>query len=75
MKNIKEIKTTIIGALLMLIGAIFFILNVDSLNQFKISEMHVPGGFLISGILFLLAPDKTVNWIFRFFTKRTDNKD
>jgi hypothetical protein len=48
--NLKEIKTTIIGSILFLIGA---------------GMATVPAAVMVAGIGFLLAPDKVLNLILR----------
>ena len=77
MKNLREIKTTIIGAVLFLVGIAWFVVNFKTLNTFDYSQLYVPGGFLGLGISFLLAPDSILGimfgWISKFIPSKNGN--
>lgn len=69
MKNLKEIKTTVIGAILFAVGIAFFAVNFKTLDAVKVSDIYIPGGLAVAGILFLLAPDKVVENLFNWINK------
>ena len=73
MKNLKEIKTTIIGSVLFLIGIAWFVMNFKTLAEFKYSQLYIPGGFLGTGIALLLAPDKILDFALGWFSKFIPN--
>lgn len=69
--NLKEIKTTGIGASLFLLAFAWFAVNFKTLNAFAYEDLYVPGGIGVVGIAFLVAPDKILNWAFRKAKEKT----
>jgi len=67
---IKEIKTTIIGGALFLISIAWFAVNFKSLNEFQLGDIYVPSGIGGLGILFLLAPDRFLDFAFGWAKKK-----
>lgn len=70
--NLKEIKTTIIGSILFLIGIGVFLYEYFSLNILEWNHYAVPAAFIVGGIGFLLAPDKILNLMLRKASKKLD---
>ena len=69
MKNLFEIKTTILGSLIIIAGLIYFFLplfkdNLDSANT------YVSIGLGIVGILLLIAPDALIEFIKELIKRR-----
>jgi len=57
MKNLREIKTTIIGLIFFILGIAWFVLNYKTWSSFEFSDLLIPNAFLLLGIWFLLSPD------------------
>lgn len=71
MSNLRQIKTTIIGGILFLIGVVIFLIEYFTLKEMAVSHYYVPIGFALSGILFLLAPDRLLDFLFGFLKKKS----
>ncbi len=70
MKNIKEIKTTILGSIIFVIGVLYF-----ALPYFHVHELWEPNAIWAgiiagSGVMLLLAPDSILD----FAKKKLDKK-
>ena len=68
--NLKEIKTTILGSLLIVVGLAYFALPYFSDRElWEVNNIYLSVCF-IGGILFLVAPDRIVNWAFKWMDKK-----
>lgn len=67
--NLKEIKTTIIGSVLFVVGLIVFLVEYFTVGDLDWTHYVVPAAFLTAGVGFLLAPDKILNLILRKVSK------
>lgn len=65
MENLKEIKTTIIGSILFLLGIGVFVYEYITMGTLEWGHYAVPAAITGLGIAFLLAPDKILNLAFR----------
>lgn len=61
-KILKEIKTTILGIILLKIG-IIYLLTIESPN------VYLVGGLIVGGIGLILAPDRILNILFKKLNK------
>jgi|DEB0MinimDraft_12_1074336.scaffolds.fasta_scaffold14802_3 hypothetical protein len=68
--NLKEIKTTIIGSILFLIGAGMATKGYFLDQVYAWGDYAVPAAVMVAGIGFLLAPDKVLNLILRKANKK-----
>ena len=62
--NLKELKTSLIGAILFGVGLYWFMQNIHGWQDLTLSNLYVPTSFTVGGIFFLLAPDKILNILF-----------
>lgn len=62
MKNLKEIKTTILGIILVGVAS-YYLLKIESPNY------YVVGGLFAGGIGLLLAPDRLLRALFKKLNK------
>jgi len=67
--NLKEVKTTVIGGILFLVGLIVFLVEYFTVGNLDWTHYIVPAVFLVGGVGFLLAPDKILNLILRKVSK------
>lgn len=71
MKNFKEIKTTILGFIILIASGFYFALPYFSEKElWEVSTVYVIGG-IVAGILLLLAPDKFVDFLFSWANKKS----
>lgn len=65
-ENMKQIKSTAVGGILFLLGLIVFTVEYFSVEDGLSWEHYVAPAVMASvGIIFLFAPDKAVNFIYR----------
>jgi membrane-bound ClpP family serine protease len=69
--NIKETKTTIIGALLFIIGLIMIVMEYFTVDAVIWTHYIFPIGLTTAGIGFMLAPDRLLDFLFGWAKKRT----
>lgn len=63
--NIKQIKSGILGLILICIGVYFLLQKYDPEVIFKIKNYYLELGFIITGILFITENgDRLINWFF-----------
>lgn len=68
--NFKEIKTTIIGLLMWAITGVYFFMPYFSKQATWTTEHYeVTFGF-IGGLLLMLAPDRFIDFLFKWMDKR-----
>lgn len=72
MNNLKEIKTTIIGSILFLIGVGMAVKVYFFDNLIEWTDYTVSGVFAALGIMFLLAPDRALNFLFKKADKKIE---
>ena len=65
MSNIKEIKTTVIGTILFILGIVIFTYEYFTLGTLEWNHYVIPAAIASVGIGFLLDPDKLLNLAFR----------
>jgi hypothetical protein len=68
--NIKQWKTTIVGGLLFTVGLIIVLIEYFTLEAFELNHYLLPLGFLTAGVMFLFAPDRFIDFLF----KKADQK-
>lgn len=69
-KNLKEIKTTIIGLIVWIITGFYFAMPYFSDRELWNPEHYeVVTGF-IGGLLLLLAPDRFIDFLFGYLNKK-----
>lgn len=71
MNNLRQIKTTIIGGVLFLIGLTIFLVEYFTLKEMAINHYYIPIGFTLGGILFLLAPDRLLDFLFGWLKSKS----
>ena len=72
MKNVKELKTTIIGLIIWVATGLYFVTPYFSERElWEIDNIYVISG-VIAGLLLLLAPDKFVTFLFGWLSKKTN---
>jgi len=70
MNNLKELKTTITGAVLILFTVMYFVLPYFSEKElWEIDNMYVGVGLGV-GVGLILAPDRLVDFIFGWLKKK-----
>ena len=69
--NLKEIKTTILGSILFLIGVVITLIEYFTVDTVEWQHYLFPSAFTVLGIGFLLAPDKLLDFLFRWGKKKT----
>lgn len=68
--NLKEIKTTILGALLLIVGLVYFALPYFSENDlWEVNNLYL-AFLVVGGILLILAPDKIISFAFSWLNKK-----
>lgn len=70
MKNLKEIKTTIIGSILFIIGLAILVYQFFWIGLIFWKDYLLSIGLMSAGIGFLLVPDRLINFIFNWNYKR-----
>ena len=70
MKNLKEIKTTIMGSILFLLGIVIFTVEYFTLGEMAWNHYVVPAVLLSIGIGLSLAPDKLLDFLFKAGEKK-----
>lgn len=68
--NLKEWKTTIVGGLLFIIGLVIVLIEYFTVSEFSWNHYALPIGFLVGGVMFLFAPDRFIDFLF----KKADKK-
>ena len=69
-KNVKEIKTTIIGLLVWIISGLYFALPYFSdKDLWEVERYEVSIGF-VGGLLLILAPDRLLDFLFGWLNKK-----
>jgi hypothetical protein len=72
MKNVKELKTTIIGLIIWVATGLYFVTPYFSERElWEIDNIYVISG-VVAGLLLLLAPDKFVTFLFGWLSKKTN---
>lgn len=72
MNNLKEIKTTILGSLLIIFGVMYFAMPYFSERElWQVNNLYL-GSLFIGGILLLLAPDRMLDFAFGWLKKKAD---
>lgn len=72
MKNLKELKTTIIGLIIWVATGLYFVTPYFSDKElWEIDNIYVISG-VVAGLLLLLAPDKFVTFLFGWLSKKTN---
>jgi len=70
MNNLKELKTTITGSILIVLDLLYFALPYFSEKElWEINNMYVVVGLGV-GLGLLLAPDRLINFIFGWLKKK-----
>ena len=69
--NLKEIKTTIIGFVLFLIGVGITVYEYFQVEVIEWQHYFMPLGFTVAGIGFLAAPDRLLDFLFGWAKKKT----
>jgi hypothetical protein len=69
--NLKEIKTTLVGALLFVIGVSITLFEYFTVQVVEWMHYALPIGFLTGGIGFLFAPDRLIDFLFSWAKKKT----
>jgi len=72
MRNVKELKTTIIGLIIWVATGLYFVTPYFSDKElWEIDNIYVISG-VVAGLLLLLAPDKFVTFLFGWLSKKTN---
>lgn len=69
MENLKEVKTTVLGFLVIIGAAFYGIAPYFRESLWQVESLYVVGGIL-AGCLLLLAPDRIINWAFKWMDKK-----
>lgn len=70
MNNLKEIKTTIVGFLLILLTIAYFAIPYISVRElWEVNNLYSVVGFGV-GVGLLLAPDRLIDFIFGWLKKK-----
>lgn len=69
--NLNEIKTTIVGALLFVIGVSITLYEYFLVQDIEWTHYAFPIGFLTAGVGFLFAPDRLIDFMFSWAKKKT----
>jgi len=69
-KNIKEIKTTIIGLVLWALTIAYFVLPFFHEKELWQPELYAIAIGFTGGLLLLLAPDRFVDFLFGYLNKK-----
>lgn len=65
MNNLKEIKSTVVGIILFIVGLVLASKAYLSDTTAVWNDYIMPSVLMVFGIGMLFAPDKTINWIFK----------
>lgn len=68
--NLKEWKTTVSGFLVWIVtGVYFFMPYFSDRDLWEVNHYEATGGFIV-GLLLILAPDRLVDFLFKWMDKR-----
>lgn len=69
-KNLKEIKTTVIGLIIWIATGFYFAMPYFSERElWEVHHYEVVSG-VIAGLLLLLAPDRFIDFLFGYLSKK-----
>jgi hypothetical protein len=74
MNNLKEIKTTITGAIFLLVGLGIFLHQYYMFNNLEWQYYLIPFIFMAGGVALLLAPDRILDLVFKAANKKVNGK-
>tara|TARA_R110000822_G_scaffold32188_4_gene92669 strand:- start:4569 stop:4793 length:225 start_codon:yes stop_codon:yes gene_type:complete len=74
MENIKEIKSTLTGGILFLLGCGVFTYEYLNIESLAWNHYIVPAVMVGVGIGLLFAPDKFVNFMFSWAKKKSNSQ-
>jgi len=71
-ENLKEIKTTIIGSILFLVGIVITLIEYFTIETVELKHYLFPSLFTIIGLGFVLAPDRLLDFLFSWAKNKTN---
>ena len=72
MNNLKEIKTTILGAIFIKLSLVYMVYPYFSSRElWEVNNLYFVGG-LVAGVLLLLAPDRFLDFLFGWIKKKSE---
>lgn len=68
--NLKEIKTTVTGGLFLIIGIVISVYEYFTVSELAWNHYLFPMGFMVVGIGLLFAPDRFIDFLFKWGNKK-----
>lgn len=72
MNNLKELKSTVVGIMLFLIGVVITLIEYFTVDTIEWTHYILPIAFTAIGIGFMLSPDRLLDFFFGWAKKKID---